>query len=373
MRRFSDLPFVAALRDALPWSFGALIAAIIGFLPFSGSNGAASFGDRLAGAYLPAFGVMAGALAVIVAIVYARRSAVSPVPTVAATVVCFALLLPRPFGPDALSYLREIGPSGLFLAMVTSGLVALTIDGARRARLPLADWIGALFAIVVVGLLLLAHVSVIGVIMTAIAPLARVSDTYPALMLIVFLQSLFWVAGIHGSVMLTAVATPVYLTLQKQNTEAFLAHHALPNIIVVSFFLFIFPGGAGATLPLAVLLAFSRVQRLRKVGRVTLVPAIFNTNEPLLFGTPVVFNPYLAVPFMIVPLVLATTTYLAVASGMVARAAYYLPSSIPTVVSTYLATLDPRAVVLVMVNIVIAGIIYFPFVRAYERHVEKTT
>jgi PTS system cellobiose-specific IIC component len=219
-------------------------------------------------------------------------------------------------------------------------------------------------------MLLLAHVSVTGAIASAIAPLARVGDTYPALLLIVFVQTLFWLAGIHGSVMLTAVATPVYLTLQKQNTEAFLHHHSLPNIVVVSFFIFIFPGGAGATLPLAILMAFSRVPRLRNIGRVTLLPALLNTNEPLLFGIPVVFNPYLAVPFMIVPLILATTTYVAVASGMVARAAYYLPAVIPTVISAYAATLDPRAVLLVLVNIVIAGIVYFPFVRAYERHVE---
>jgi PTS system cellobiose-specific IIC component len=101
----------------------------------------------------------------------------------------------------------------------------------------------------------------------------------------------------------------------------------------------------------------------------TLVPALFNLNEPLLFAAPVVFNPHLVIPFVAAPLVLSTVTYVAVASGLVARAAFYVPSSVPTFVSTYLATLDPRAIALAALNIVLATLIYYPFVRAYERHV----
>jgi PTS system cellobiose-specific IIC component len=166
---------------------------------------------------------------------------------------------------------------------------------------------------------------------------------------------------------LAAVVTPLYLTLQSQNSNAYAHHQPLPHIVVVSLFLFIFPGGAGATLPLAALLAISRVPRLRTVGRLTLVPALFNINEPLLFGLPVVFNPVLAVPFVLAPVVLATLTYAAVAGGWVGRPIFYFPSSIPTLISTYLATLDWRACVLVVANIAIACAIYWPFVRAYER------
>ncbi|HTX59826.1 MAG TPA: oligo-beta-mannoside permease IIC protein, partial [Verrucomicrobiae bacterium] len=78
----------------------------------------------------------------------------------------------------------------------------------------------------------------------------------------------------------------------------------------------------------------------------------------------------LAVPFVIAPMVLASLTYAAVANGWVSRAAYYVPSSVPTFVSTYLATLDVRAVGLAAANVVIAAAIYYPFVRAYERHLE---
>jgi cellobiose PTS system EIIC component len=156
--------------------------------------------------------------------------------------------------------------------------------------------------------------------------------------------------------------------MQMQNTHAFSVHEPLPYIVVVSLFLFVFPGGAGATLPLAALLAFSHVPRLRRVGRATIVPAIFNLNEPLLFAAPVVFNPHLVLPFVCAPLVLATVTYAAVAAGFVSRAAFYVPSSVPTFVSTYLATQDLRAVALAVLNVALATAIWYPFVRAYERH-----
>lgn len=191
-------------------------------------------------------------------------------------------------------------------------------------------------------------------------------------MAIVVVETLLWTAGIHGPASLASIVTPVYLTLQVQNTNAYAAHLPLPHVVVVSLFLFVFPGGAGATLPLAGLLALSRVASLRRVGRLTLLPSLFNVNEPLIFGIPIVFNPYLAIPFVAAPAVLATVTYAAVASGLVARAAFYVPSTLPAPVSTYLATLDPRALVLVLANVALATAIYFPFVRAYERHLEQT-
>ncbi len=98
------------------------------------------------------------------------------------------------------------------------------------------------------------------------------------------------------------------------------------------------------------------------------MPAIFNLNEPLLFGLPVVFNPFLCVPFVLAPAVLATVTYVAMRIGFVRAPIFYVPSSLPTVASTYLATFDWRAVVLVIINILIAAAIYVPFVRAYDQH-----
>lgn len=363
MQHFAELPYVAAVREALPWSFIALIAGIIGFFALEYQTSAARpFGERLAGAYLPAFAIMAGALTVLLAISYARRIKAPPVLVALSAAISFALLLPRPFGPDLVTYLHALGPTALFLSMVVVGLVAACMTVARV-------WLGSVLAVAICLALALAHVSVTAMLAVVLAPLATLGDTYIALIVIVLIEMILWVFGIHGPAMLAAIVTPVYLTLQVQNAAAYAHHQPLPHIVVVSLFLFVFPGGSGATLPLALLFAASRVPRLRTLGRATILPAIFNTNEPLIFGAPIVLNPYLAIPFIGVPLVLATTTYLAVAFGWVARSAYYYPSSIPTFVSTYLATFDVRALALVAVNIAISAVIYLPFVRAYERHV----
>ncbi len=372
MRRLGELPFVVALRDALPWSFAGLAGAFVVIVLVqlaSGTLGGQTLGLRVAGALLPAFGIMAATLAVLLPVRFARVSSYAPVPLVAGTVACFFLALPRPFGPDAIGYLRHVGATGLFIAMLACGLTAGCTSLLRGRAKGASGVLGAAVAVAVFAALAVAHLSPSDGIAAAMQPIAHLGDTYIALVAIVLAETLLWSAGVHGPALLAGIVTPVYLTMQMQNTHAFTTHEPLPYVVVVSLFLFVFPGGAGATLPLAALFSISRVPRLRRVGRATIVPSLFNLNEPLLFAAPVVFNPHLIVPFVAAPLVLATITYVVVAMGWVSRAAFYVPSSVPTFVSTYVATQDVRAVALAAVNIAIATAMYYPFVRAYERHV----
>jgi len=350
-----------AVRESLPWSLAGLAAGLLGFLTVV----------PLAKAVLPAFGVMSVALLLILAFRLALHLKQSAALLVPASAAVFFLALPRPlFAPDLLTYLQHMGGSGLFLAMIAALAVSLAGAALRRFtdRGLIADAAGAALVIAAALVLYLLHASLGSGIIAALQPLARLGDTWAALVLITAIETILWTFGIHGPATLAAVVTPVYLTLQFQNTAAFSAHQPLPHIVVVSLFLFVFPGGAGATLPVAALFAVSKVPRLRKLGRITIVPAIFNINEPLMFGTPIIVNPYFAVPFTLVPVALATLTWLAVDRGFVARPALYMPSMLPSFISTYAATLDWRAPVLVAVNLAIATAAYLPFVRAYERH-----
>ncbi|MGB6602540.1 MAG: PTS transporter subunit EIIC [Candidatus Cybelea sp.] len=375
MRRLGELPFIVAVREALPWSFIGLAAAFAVILAVElagGTSRGLPLGLRLAAALLPAFGVMAMALAVVLPLRLAKASHYRVAPLLLGSVGSFAIALPRPFGPDPITYLRLLGAAGLFIAILACGVTAAwTLFARRRLRGGWAAYAGATLGICTFAALLALHISLPAAIAAAMHPIARLGDTYLALIAIVAIETILWTAGIHGPAMLAAIVTPVYLTMQMQNTHAFIAHAPLPYVVVVSLFLFVFPGGAGATLPLAALLAISRVPRLRRVGRATFVPSLFNLNEPLLFAAPVVFNPHLMLPFVGAPLVLATVTYAAVATGLVARAAFYIPSSVPTLISTYAATQDLRAIALAAFNIVLATLIWYPFVRAYERHLSK--
>jgi PTS system cellobiose-specific IIC component len=372
MHRVGDLPFVAAVREALPWSFaglGAGFAAVFVARAMSGADAAQPFPLRLTAAFLPGFGVMAATLAVLLALRLASRCSAARGPLLTGSILSFFLALPRPFAPDAIAYLKTLGASGLFLAILACAITAAAVALARRfSNAGAAQWFGAAVAVAIFAAALASHVSIAAMVSAAMQPLAHLGDSYVALMAIVVVETLLWTAGVHGPAVLAAVVTPVYLSMQVANTHALGAHAPLPYVVVVSLFLFVFPGGAGATLSLAALLAVSRVPRLRRIGRVTLLPALFNVNDPLLFGAPVVFNPFFVIPFVGAPMVLATITYVAVSAGLVARAAFYVPSFIPSVVGTYLATGDVRAIALTIFNVLLALAIYFPFVRAYERH-----
>jgi PTS system cellobiose-specific IIC component len=364
---------MVAVRESLPLSLAGLVAGLIAFMALVPVNQPffASLLKRISLAELPAFGVMAIALIVVLAYRLALHLRLTRAIVVGGAALAFALALPRPvMWLDPLGYLHRVGESGLFLAIIVALATAYACTLLRRviASAWIADAIGASLIIALCLALFDAHFSLGNELILALTPMGHLGDTYLALLIIVIAETLLWTCGIHGPATLAAIITPVYITLQLQNTAAFGHHEPLPHIVVISLFLFVFPGGAGATLPLAVLLALSRVQRLRKIGRLTLLPALFNINEPLVFGLPIVFNPFLALPFVLVPIVLATISYVAIAHGVVARPAMYVPSSLPTFAATYLATLDVRAIALAFVNITVATILYIPFVRAYERH-----
>lgn len=377
LKAFGDAPAMLAVRESLPWSFLGLLGGLLVFLalvPVAPGPVGRVLLERFAQAELPAFGVMAATLVVVLAYRLAGALGLSRAALAAAASTAFVLSLPRPYAfARPLAYLHLVGESGLFLAILVCLLGAFAMCRARAflGRTGPADAAGAALVVLVALALFFAHVSAGGALLALVRPLGALGDTYGALLALVVIETLLWLIGIHGPATLAAIVTPVYLALQAQNTAAYVQHAPLPHIVTVSLFLFVFPGGAGATLPLCALLCFSRVARLRKIARLTIVPAIFNINEPLLFGLPVVFNPFLAVPFVIAPVLLATTTYLAIAHGAVARPWTYVPAGVPTLVSTYVATLDPRAVVLASANIALATLVYLPFVRAYERHEER--
>ena len=375
LRRFGDAPALVAIRRALPWSLIGLGVALPFFFflgPHARGGLGAVFETRMAFAILPSFAIMSIVLVVLLARELALQLKLSLWGMLISAPAAFFLSPPPGSHRNALAYLHALGAVGLFLAIAIALLCAgifVLVRRLTRQRLAAVYSVGATVAIVAVAFFLFHFsISPAEAILVALRPLSSLGDTYAALLGITVVETALWIAGIHGPATLAAIVTPVYLTLQLQNTAAFSNHDPLPHVVVVSTFLFVFPGGAGATLPLVLLLLFSRAARLRKVARLTVVPAIFNLNEPLLFGLPVVFNPFLCIPFVIAPAVLATITYIAMRVGFVRPPIFYVPSSLPTFASTYLATFDWRAVVLVLANIIVAALIYVPFVRAYDQH-----
>jgi len=364
LKGLSSLPELQAVQWALPWSFGGLIVGLTAFI----AAGHGTFFERLYASFSPAFGVMSFVLVVLLAVDLSRRRALPPVPVAGGALAAFVLSLPFRSADGPMALLRGLGSSGLFLAMIAAFAVAGAVRfGRARLGAVAGTAAGVAGVVAVAGALCAAGFSAATALAALLEPLAHLGDSLTAFVILIAIETLAWTVGIHGPALLAPVVLPVYLGLQSQNTEALAHGLPLPHIVTVSLFLYVFPGGAGATLPLVLLLLRSKIKRVRTVAYASLVPAIFNANEPLMFGLPLVLNPVLAVPFVLVPCVLGVVSYAAVAEGLVARPALYIPSSVPAFVNVFLATKDWRSCVLVACNILIGLGIYAPFVAAYER------
>ncbi|MCU5052228.1 PTS sugar transporter subunit IIC [Bacillus cereus] len=204
------------------------------------------------------------------------------------------------------------------------------------------------------------------------APLVKAGDSYFGVIIPVFLITFFWSFGIHGVSVVGTVARPLWDVYLGKNGEAVAsgASH-FPFIAPEPFYQwFIWIGGSGATLGLVLaMIVFGRSKYSKALSRTCIVPGIFNINEPVIFGLPIVLNPILIIPFVITPLVTATIAYAATAMGFVTPTHIMPPWTLPAPIGAYLATGgDWRAIVLVFINIAISFLIYLPFFKMYDKN-----
>ncbi len=200
-------------------------------------------------------------------------------------------------------------------------------------------------------------------LMNLFQPLVVVQDSYPAALLEIILMMLLWSVGIHGMNVVTAIAAPFWFTTLAANATG--GH----GIVTEPFFhIFAHLGGSGATWPLVIYMLRSRSTQLRTVGKVALGPAIFNINEPVTFGVPMVLNPIMMIPFVCVPVLIVTINYVVFALNWVHVPIVIQPFTVPLGVSGFLATGgDIRGSVLQFFDLAVSALLYYPFFKAWER------
>ncbi|HFJ7925506.1 TPA: PTS sugar transporter subunit IIC [Enterococcus faecium] len=191
-------------------------------------------------------------------------------------------------------------------------------------------------------------------------------------LLTVFLICFFWVLGIHGPAIMGPVIRPFWDISIAENIDAFNAGtsaHAMPNIFTEQFLQwFVWIGGAGTTLALVVLFMFSKSKYLKSLGRLSILPGLFNINEPMIFGAPVVMNPVLGIPFILAPLVTTTLSYILTVSGVVPMMVARLPFAMPAPIAAWMSTnWSVVAGLLVIGNFLITLAIYYPFFKVFEK------
>lgn len=204
-------------------------------------------------------------------------------------------------------------------------------------------------------------------------PLGLLGNNIIGVIILVLCCSSLWFVGLHGGNIVNKIMEPIWLANLGENAEAFRAGEPLKHIFTTPFMdNFVYIGGAGASIGLVLALAWlarrkHASKQAKTLAPLTVVPGLFNINEPTMFGLPVVLNILLLIPFVLAPIVNLVVAYAAMATGLVPLT-YTAPGwTTPPIISGFLATGSIRASVLQIILIVLDILIYLPFIASVEK------
>ena len=185
----------------------------------------------------------------------------------------------------------------------------------------------------------------------------------------VLLSSVLWFFGIHGSDTLESVMQTYFAPGLDINSAAVMTGAAPTEVLSKVFFdCFVLMGGCGSAICLLItILIFSRNRARRGLGFAATLPMIFNINELMVFGLPLIFNPIMLIPFVTVPLICYSVSYLALSWGIVPLITEGVEWTTPIILGGFHATGSVRGSLLQIVNVIIGVLIYLPFIRLLDR------
>ncbi|MEG0468304.1 MAG: PTS transporter subunit EIIC [Longicatena sp.] len=202
------------------------------------------------------------------------------------------------------------------------------------------------------------------------SPLASFGQTLPGFVLLCFIPAVLYSMGI-SSWLFGAVTTPIFLAGIQANIDAVAAGEVARNIATsetVFTAALVTMGGMGATLGLNCLMLFSKSKKLKTMGRIFIGPSIFNINEPIMFGAPIVFNPILMLPMWINSIVGPVIVYTVMSLGWLnIPATLNQVGQVPVPISTVMITQDVRGILWAIVLFIVYLFIWYPFFKVYEK------
>jgi PTS system cellobiose-specific IIC component len=206
-------------------------------------------------------------------------------------------------------------------------------------------------------------------IQTALSPLVFALNTLPGILTYALIVTMLWSVGINGDIALEGIVAPIFLQYLLANAAAMSDGDPLPYITAKGFFTtFVNVGGTGATIGLALVLWNSKEPGFRQVSRLSLPTQIFQINEPIFFGMPIVMNPVFMIPYVLNALILTAATFLLMSWNIIGKPIVDVPWTTPPVIGHYLVTRgDWRAAVWGVASIFVAMAVYYPFAKFAER------
>lgn len=280
----------------------------------------------------------------------------------------------------------RFGATGIFTAIivcfVTVNIYKFFIKRDIRIKMPdsvpegVANSFSALIPVIVIsiifivvnGILVSLGTDIFGLVAIPFGFVANLTGSWIGMIIIILFIQALWLVGIHGATIIGSILTPIYLYNMELNGSG--SHIPLAGEFMNAFS---YNGGSGATLGLVIMMAFlAKSQQLKLLGRASIVPGIFQINEPIIFGLPMVYNPNFAVPFLVSPMVSGTIAYFAISSGLVRPVIAQQPWPTPVGINGFIATGgDWKGLVLSLVCAIVNALIYYPFFKKRDNELYK--
>lgn len=382
----------AGIVGVMPLSLGTVLLAIIAALPIPAwtkwlqETGIKAQMDAIPGGTTEVLSIF-----IVVGVAYsmAKNYNVNKVNSIFFSLSVFFCLMPQMVGKTGALAKTYIGSGGIFIGMIVAILVTLLYkwlsDKNLNIKLPdsvpsmVSDALAPVFiAIIIFTLAFFIRLAffytpynnifeLVGKIISG--PIVKLGGSIPALIAFQTICNFFWFFGIHPSTIQSAYA-PIFLTATTANIEAFQQGHALPYLaFLILNVAFLMLGGTGGTIGLSFdMLFFSKSARYKTLGKLAIIPSIFNINEPLIFGAPVILNPIFFIPMILEAPVMGGIGYLFVKMGWFNN---YNPlvAAVPTVPSglTVFLASGPLALIAVLIATVVSGLLYYPFFKAADK------
>jgi len=292
---------------------------------------------------------------------------------------------------------RFTNAQGMFLALIVGVLSALMLDKIMRSgkvsiKMPdsVPPNVSKAFAVMIPAALIALFFSTLtflfelvlgmnmfdAILRSMQEPLNAVMQHPIGIFVMIFIAQAFWIIGIHGAQLVSVVRDPVGFAALDANIYAFEAGYAaseLPEVWTRAFWdVYSTIGGSGATLGLVIaIIIFAKRQDTKLMGKLSLIPGLFNINEPIIFGLPIVLNPIFAIPFILAPIVASAIGYFFTVIGFATPAYVLLPWTIPPVINAYLTTGSWGAAITQIIAIAATVLVYLPFIFMHERMENK--
>ena len=277
--------------------------------------------------------------------------------------------------------LSKFGAGGMFTSMFVGLIVALVYKlmiqfsfFGEDSVIPdfVKNWFDNILAILISLFIAFLFTSILKIdvftmVQFLMKPVTGFAQSMPGVVMITFLQNIFYFFGISGWVF-TPVTRTITQAAMAENAALVAEGLAPKNIYAYGFSRYHHIGGQGATLPLAFYMLFAKSKRYRVLGKATLVPSIFNINEPLQYGA-VVGNPFMLIPTVLIAIILPAFSYLWFTFGWgTINYVNFDMNFAPNAISAFMMSGgDFRNVILVCINLLIAALIWFPFFRAADK------